>query len=214
MPDPMRARTSRSTAPVGVAVLALGLAACSGASGPGSPSGPAGTPTTSAPPAVSSPAASSSSAPVAGQDLPQCLLGDWTAPVSREFANLGLEQRSNHAVRSATGVLALHFAGDRTWRFTYRQVKLQLSAGSADVDGTVDGGWSLAGNALTTTTGTSAITAQLALGGLRVTAPSSLTDVLKNLPPNQVTVECSGSGLRFQLPAAQGGGTATFDRAA
>jgi hypothetical protein len=153
-------------------------------------------------------ATGSSSAP----DLPACMIGTWSAPMSREFGNLALERRSNGTVRSATGGLAVTFTSDRHWTFTYRQVKLQLAAGWVGVDGPVNGTWELAGNSLRSTAGSMAVRATMHLGEVSVgIVPSAVTDLVRALPPNQVFVNCTGTGLQFLLPTAQGGGTVTFD---
>jgi hypothetical protein len=163
---------------------------------------------------VSSPASGSASGSAeAALDLPGCMIGSWTAPVAREFGNLGLSARSNGAVRGATGLLSLRFTADRKWTFTYDQVKLDMAAGSVDVSGPITGAWSLDGSTLTSTIGTSSIKATMAIGGLSIGAPGAVTNVLRTLPPNQVFVRCTGGGLQFQLPTSQGGGTTTFDAA-
>jgi hypothetical protein len=161
--------------------------------------------------ATASPAGSS--ATVTALDLPQCMIGTWTAPAARESAHLGLGRRSDGEVRGATGVLILAFTADHRWTFTYRQVKLDLTGGSVDVSGPMDGTWSLAGNTLTSTLGTASVTATAHLGGLTVPVPAAVNRLLRDLPPDQVFVTCTGSGLQFQLPTSQGGGTATFDPA-
>jgi hypothetical protein len=221
--------------PIVVAALLVtlaGIPACSGSSSPGVPEGRSGAPTattsptgasptpTSTPPPVTDPAdasaaasASASSASAAALDLPGCLLGSWTAPVDREFGNLGLQQRTGGAVRGATGDVSLRFAPDGTFGFGYDAVKLQVTAGTVDVTGTIDGTWSLAGDTLSTTVRSSAVKAAVDVGGVRFDAPEPVTAGLRSLPPNQVRVSCTGGGLQFQLPTAQGGGTATFDRA-
>jgi hypothetical protein len=129
------------------------------------------------------------------------------------FPTRGRPARSGGAGRRATGDVTLRFASDGSFGFSYDAVKLQLNAGTVDVTGTIDGTWSLAGDTLSTTVASSAVKATVDVGGMRFDAPEPVTAALRSLPPNQVHVACTGSGLQFQLPTAQGGGTATFDRA-
>jgi hypothetical protein len=156
-------------------------------------------------------AGSGSSGTVTARDLPTCMIGTWTAPADREFANLGLNRRSDGTVRGATGVLLLIFTQDHRWIFSYHQVTLDLTVGSVDVSGPMDGTWSLAGNALTSTVGAASVKATAHLGGLTVPVPEPVNRLLRGLPPDQAYVACTSTGLQFQLPTSQGGGTATFD---
>lgn len=214
-----------------VAVL-LGGTACSGSSdSPDASSGRAGNPTDSASPSgASSPATSTppppsdsaaaaqassesaSAASVDALDLPDCMIGSWQAPVTREFGNLGVAQLSGGLVKSATGQLTLEFTADKGYTFTYDQVALQIGGGSIAVSGPVRGTWALKGDTLSTTVRSSAVHATMSLGGSKVEAPGSVSSALRGLPPTQSFVTCTGSGLQFELPSSAGGGTATFDR--
>jgi hypothetical protein len=206
-----------------VAVLA-GTAACSGSSNSTPPSGRAGNPSDTASPTgtVAPPSPQVAGTPTvageeptviaSGTDLPGCMIGTWTAPVSREFDNLHLQSRTAQAVRGGTGVLTLNFTNRRTWTFSYDQVRLQLPTGEADVSGPIKGTWTLSGNDLSTTVLTSSVTATVNTAGIKVSAPGPLVGVLNKLPPNQTKVTCTGTGLEFQLPSSQGGGTVTFDK--
>ena len=144
--------------------------------------------------------------------LATCLNGNWNAPVAREFGALGLSGRSRGAVRSGTGVLQLTFGRDRTFAFTYADVKLDLAAGTAQVTGPVNGTWSLAGNTLRTVRISSATKVTFSLGPISVGAPDSVAGVVDDLPPGEVRVTCTATNLAMVLPTTEGGGTVTFDR--
>jgi hypothetical protein len=213
-----------TVAPVAMIAVLLAVAGCTRSGGSTEPSTPrAGNPSDTASPNVVTPPVTSTPPPTDATvsaspsttppDLPECLSGTWTAPVAREFGNLAIADRSDGLVRAGTGVLALAITADRKWTFTYRHVTFQLAAGSVDVDGPIDGTWSLDGNLLTETIGTSSVRTTLHLGGASVRAPGAVTSLIQELPPNQVRVECTGGGLQFQLPTAQGAGRATVDRA-
>jgi hypothetical protein len=141
------------------------------------------------------------------------MTGSWTAPLDREFGHLDVSGSSGGAIRSGTGFLDLRIGGDRTWTLTYRQVRLQLVAGSVAVSGPLGGSWSMAGNILDTAIGTDAVSARLTLAGVTGGAPGTVTGALRALPPDRASVTCTGSGLRFELPTSRGGGAVTFDPA-
>jgi hypothetical protein len=174
------------------------------------PAAGAGTP--AARPVTGQAARSGTVAPATPLDLPACMIGTWTAPVAREFGNLGIRRRTGGTVRDASGLLSVAFTADHRWIFTYRQVQLRLAAGSVDVSGPMDGTWSLGGNVLTSTLSTTTVKATMHLGGLSVGVPGQVSTLVRTLQPDQVFVTCTGSSLQFQLPVAQGGGIATFDQ--
>ncbi|HEY6797401.1 MAG TPA: hypothetical protein VI248_22225 [Kineosporiaceae bacterium] len=177
-------------------------------------SGPAGSASSAGPTTATGSSATRAPAAPPAPDLPACMIGTWSAPAAREFGNLALDRRSDGTVRSATGVLSVTFTPDHKWTFTYQKVRLQLVAGSVDVDGPMGGTWALAGNSLTSTVGSTAVTLTMHLGGVSLgVVPSTVSELVRALPPNQVFVACTGTGLRFQLPTSQGGGAATFDHA-
>jgi hypothetical protein len=211
-----------TVAPIPIILALIGITGCSGSgSGPAPvvPTGRSGNPTDTASPTGPSPAITPTPAVVSPPttspvlDLPACMIGNWQAPLAREFTNLGLYTRSHGTVRGGSGTLALTFTAANKWTFRYDGVRFDLAAGSVDVSGPVDGTWSLNGSTLTTSVVTSSTTTKMSVAGATFGVPAAVTTALRDLPPNHVYVACTGSGLQFQLPTSQGGGTVTFDPA-
>lgn len=195
------------------------LAAATSINGIGDPAdtaSPADTapPTPTAPEVPLTPTASKPPSPTdtGAAALAACLDGNWTAPVAREFAALGLSGRTRGAVQGGSGVLQLTFGRDQTFTFTYADVRLDLAAGTAQVTGPVSGTWSLAGNTLRTVLEQSSTKVTFSLGPITIGAPDAVAGVVQNLPPGEVRVTCGAADLRMVLPATEGGGTVTFDR--
>lgn len=217
-----------------LAVFAAGLVGCSGPSGPtasatsldavgdsadsASPPGTApplptnrvSTPDTWAAPTDGGRSGQALDSGVAA--LAACLNGNWTAPVSREFAALGVSERTKGAVRDGTGTLRITFARDGSFTFTYDQVQLSLATGQAVVNGPVTGTWSLKGDTLKTVLVSSQTKVDVKLGPITVGAPGVVTSAVENLPPSDVLVNCSADKLIMQLSTVDGGGIARFDR--
>lgn len=150
-------------------------------------------------------------APAAG--LAACLGGTWSAPVSREFAALGLSERSGGALRGGTGVLRLTYGADRTYTLTYDAVTLAMAAGQTQVAGPVSGTWSLAGSTLRHVVLRSSAKVTVSLGGVTVGVPAGIASAVQSLPPAEASATCETDRLQFLMPGAAGGGTVIFNRA-
>jgi hypothetical protein len=110
---------------------------------------------------------------------------------------VGLGTMTDGSVQATGGSIRVVFAPDRTYTFTYDDVRLTLGrgAGTAAVDGSVHGTWQLVGDRLTTSVRSSSILVQVSVAGVTLTPSRSLNEALQRGMPSSAEVECSAGQL-------------------
>ena len=142
--------------------------------------------------------------------LPGCMVGSWSAPITRESQQLNLTARTKGAVTRVSGTARMVYTA-KAFTFTYDKVSFDIrNAGAAKVTGSLAGTYSVSGRTLKSKITKSKVKVSITVGGTTIPADQAFNGIATGLAPTDVTVACTANQLAF---TQRDGTVVTFDKA-